>query len=261
MDRFNRADGGLLAAGIAYNAVLALIPVALLVSGLAGILLTDPASRADLIRSMAAILPPLAGVVDEIVGGLSRASPSLSIVGLLLAAWGASRLFAALESAVAQMDAAGPRRSLVRRTARRVGSVLVLAGVLLAALLAAPALALGVEMSGAGSGERPVLDLLLAIIPPGLSAVALAAVYRLVPVGRPSWAAIRLPAIVGAVALVIVTRVFVFVTPRIFGANLVYGTLGAILISLAWLDLVFSVVLIGAAWVRERDATREAAVA
>lgn len=261
MDRFNRADGGLLAAGIAYNAVLALIPVALLVSGLAGILLADASSRADLIRVLAGFVPPLAGVVDEIVGGLSRASPSLSIVGLLLAAWGASRLFAALESAIAQLDAAAARRSLVRRTARRVGSVLVLAGVVLAALLAAPALALGVEMSGARSGQRPLLDLLLAVVPPALSAVALAAIYRLVPVGRPSWHAIRVPAIAGAIALVVLTRVFVFVAPRVFGANLVYGTLGAILVSLAWLDLVFSVVLIGAAWVRERDASREAAVA
>lgn len=260
MDRFNRADGGLLAAGIAYNTVLALIPVALLVSGFAGVLLTDPASRTDLIRAIAGFLPPLAGVVDEIVGGLSRASPSLSIVGLLLAAWGASRLFAALESAIAQMDAAVARRSLVRRTAGRVGSVLVLAAVVLAALLAAPALAIGVEMSGAGSGQRPLLDLLLAVIPPTLSGIALAAVYRLVPVSRPSWRAIRVPAVVGAIGLVALTRVFVFVTPRIFGANLVYGTLGAILVGLAWLDLVFTVVLIGAAWVREREGNREAVV-
>jgi uncharacterized BrkB/YihY/UPF0761 family membrane protein len=54
--------------------------------------------------------------------------------------------------------------------------------------------------------------------------------------------------------------VFVFVAPRVFGANLVYGTLGAILIGLAWLDLVFTVVLLGAAWVRERTTSAEAAV-
>ena len=53
---------------------------------------------------------------------------------------------------------------------------------------------------------------------------------------------------------------FVFVAPRVFGTNLVYGTLGAILVGLAWLDLVFTVVLLGAAWVRERATSGEAAV-
>ncbi|MDQ3126956.1 MAG: YihY/virulence factor BrkB family protein [Chloroflexota bacterium] len=261
LDRFAAADGGLLAAGIAYNAVLALIPLGLLATGLAGIVLNDPASRADLIRSIASIVPPLAGVVDEIVGGLAKASPSLSFVGLALAAWGTSRLFAAIESGIAQMDLGSPRRSLIRRTARRIGSIVVLGGILLAAVLATPLLSIAVEVSGASGGARPVYDLLLALLPPLLGGAALAAVYRLVPVSQPSWSAIATPAIVGAIALVVLTRVFVFVTPRIFGANLVYGTLGAILVGLAWLDLVFTIVLIGSAWVRERSSSSEAVVA
>lgn len=260
LDRFAAADGGLMAAGIAYNAVLAVIPLGLLATGLAGIVLNDAASRADLIRSIASILPPLAGVVDEIVDGLAKASPSLSVVGLALAAWGTSRLFAAIESGIAQMDLGSPRRSLIRRTARRIGSIVVLGGILLAAVLATPLLSIAVEVSGASGGSWPVYDLLLALLPPMLGGAALAAVYRLVPVSRPSWSAIATPAIVGAIALVVLTRAFVFVTPRIFGANLVYGTLGAILVGLAWLDLVFTIVLIGSAWVRERSSSSEAVV-
>lgn len=252
LDRFGAADGGLLAAGIAYNAVLALIPVALLASGLAGILLSDPRSRADVISAIVAFLPPLTGVVDEIVGGLSIASPSLSVIGLILAAWGTSRLYASLESAIVQLGASGRRRGIVGRTARRLGSIAVIAGILLAALIAAPALAIGVEIAGAAGVHRPLLDVLLALVPPVLGGMALAAVYRLVPVDRPSWRAISVPAILGTVALVVVTRAFVFLTPRVFGANVVYGTLGAILIGLTWLDLVFTVILVGAAWVDER---------
>lgn len=261
LDRFSAVDGGLLAAGIAYNAVLALIPIGLLATGLAGIVLTDARSRAELVASIAGFLPPLAGVVDEVVGGLSLASPSVSLVGLVLAAWGTSRLFASLESGIGLMDLGGPRRSLVRRTARRVASIAVLAVMLLAALLAAPVLALAVELSGSSGGVRPVLDALLAVIPPALAAGALVAVYRLIPVRRPAWRQIGVPALSGALALVVITRLFVFVTPRVFGANLVYGTLGAILVGLAWLDLVFTVVLIGAAWVRERETSDVAAVA
>jgi YihY family inner membrane protein len=260
LDRFNAADGGLLAAGIAYNAVLALIPVGLLATGLAGVLLTDARSRADLIAAIATFLPPLVGVLDEIVGGLSKASASVSLLGLGLAAWGTSRLYASLESGFAQLDTAAPRRTLARRTVRRVGSVVVLAAILLTALVAAPVLAIAVEIAGATGAARPVLDLLLAIIPPVLAGLALSVVYRLVPVSRPSWRAISMPTVVGAVVLVAVTRVFVFVTPRIFGANVVYGTLGAILVGLAWLDLVFTIVLIGSAWIRERSRPAEAVV-
>jgi uncharacterized BrkB/YihY/UPF0761 family membrane protein len=223
LDRFNAADGGLLAAGVAYNVVLALIPMGIVASGFAGLVLNDPESRAEMIRTISRFLPPLAGVVDEIVGGLSRASPSLSIIGLLLAAWGTSRLFAALESAIAQINAGGPRRSLVQRTARRLGSIAVLTGIVLVTVLATPVLALAVEISGTGPA-RPILELFLAVLPPVLGGLALALAYRLIPLPRPTWRAIVPPAVVGAVAVVILTRVFVFLAPRLFGANLVYGT-------------------------------------
>ena len=259
LDRFAAVDGGLLAAGIAYNTALALIPIGLVASGLAGLVLGDPASRLAFVHSVTAILPPLAGVIEDIVAGLTTASPSLSIVGLVLAAWGTSRLFASLESAITQLDAASPRRSLIRRTARRLGSIAVLAGIVLAALLVTPALAIALEMTPSGP-TRPVLDALLALAPPVVAGVALAAVYRLVPASRPTWRAIGPPAVVGALAVVALTRIFVFVAPRVFGANLVYGTLGAILVGLTWLDLVFTIVLIGAAWVLERIATSEAVV-
>jgi membrane protein len=259
LDRFGAADGGLLAAGVAYNAVFALIPIGLLATGFAGLLLNDPASRAEMIRTIATFLPPLSGVLDEIVAGLSRASPSVSIVGLVLAGWGTSRLYAALESAIAQMDVAAPRRSLARRTARRLGSIAVVALIVIAALVATPVLAIAVEISGSSPG-RPLLDVLLAILPPSLTAAALATVFRVVPPLPPRWRAIGLPAVACSIALLVLTRVFVFVAPRLFGANLVYGTLGAILVGLTWLDLVFTVVLLGAAWVRERAAPVEAVV-
>jgi len=127
-------------------------------------------------------------------------------------------------------------------------------------LIAAPVLTIVLGLSDATSAVRPVLATMVAIVPPALSAIALAAVYRVVPATRPAWRAISLPALCGAGAVIVLTRVFIFVGPRIFGANLVYGTLGALLIGLTWLDLVFTVVLLGAAWVRERASVAEAAV-
>jgi membrane protein len=260
LERFNAVDGGLLAAGVAYNAVLALIPLGLVASGLAGFFLRDPGSQADVIAAVVAFAPPLAGVIDEIVGGLSEASASLSIIGLVLAAWGTSRLFAALESGVAQMFAGTPRRSLVRRTAWRLGSILVMAAILLAALIGGPALAIVGDVATLTGSLGQAVGTLIVLLPIALSGVAIAAVYRFIPPARPTWRSIGLPAGAVALALVGLTRLFVFLTPRLFGANFVYGTLGAIFVGLAWLNLVFTVILLGAAWVRERSLTEEPVV-
>jgi membrane protein len=260
LDRFNAVDGGLLAAGVAYNAIFALIPLGLLASGIAGFVLRDPTSQANAIAGIIAFAPPLAGVIDEILAGLSTASASVSIVGVVLAGWGTSRLFASLESAFAQIFAGTPRRGLIRRAAWRIGSIGLMAVILLLALIGAPALTIVGEVARANGTLDLLIETVLLAFPIAGTGLALAAVYRFIPPARPTWPAIGVPAAVGALTLAALTRIFVFLTPRLFGTNVVYGTLGAILISLAWLDLVFTVILIGAAWVRERAVDREAVV-
>ena len=134
----------------------------------------------------------------------------------------------------------------------------VVGGILILALLAAPVLSFLEDRAGEGTTVRAVLDLLLAVVPPVLAAVALLVVYRIVPLVRPSWRAVLVPGILGGLALVVLTRVFTFIAPRLLAGNVVYGTIGTILVGLTWLDFVFIVILFGAAWVVERR-TLEAA--
>jgi len=183
---------------VAYNAVLALIPLALLASGLAGFFLRDPASQAEVVAALIGFAPPLAGVVDEIVGGLSEASASLSLIGLLLAAWGTSRLFAALESGIAQMFSGTPRRGLVRRTAWRIGSIVIMAAILLIALVGAPALAIVGDIASLSGPLDTVYTTLLVLLPIAVTGLSIAAVYRFIPPARPTWRAIGLPAVAAA---------------------------------------------------------------
>jgi membrane protein len=262
VDRYSSVDGGLLAAGLAYNAALALIPVALIVAALAGFVLTDPASQARFITAVVTFAPPLAGVIDEIVGGLATASTSLSVVGLLLAGWGSSRLYASLESAIAQIFAGSTRRGFVSRTVRRVGAVAVLAFIMTVALIGVPALSVAADVIGAsGPVEGVVVTVVVLMATLAVATLALVALYRVLPAARPTWRQVRGPAAWAAVALFVITRAFTLLAGRLFGANVIYGTLGAIFVGLAWLDVVFMVILIGAAWVRERGMNEEAVVA
>jgi uncharacterized BrkB/YihY/UPF0761 family membrane protein len=45
----------------------------------------------------------------------------------------------------------------------------------------------------------------------------------------------------------------VFIAPRLIGAAAVLGTVAAVFATLAWLGLSFQALLLGAAWVAERE--------
>ena len=253
LDRFAAADGGLLAAGIAYNAAFALVPLALLVAAIAGLILTDPESRRRFVEAVGTVVPPLSGVLNEIVNGMASASTSLSIVGLVLAVWGTSRLFAAIESGFAQVFAGLGRRGFVGRTVRRVGSVGVMASIVAVALVVVPVLSVvGDVVRASGPLEGVLLTVALVAASLALTTLAVAGLYRgLSPIAVP-WRVARRPAFVVALALLVITRAFTLLAPRLFSANAVYGALGTIFLALAWLDLVFLAILLGAAWVADR---------
>jgi len=208
------------------------------------------------------LFPPLAPIVDQILAGLSQTSTTATVIGLIVAGWGTSRVFASLQSAIVQLETTSARRSFVRSTARRIGSIFVVAGILLFSLLLSPILSIL-----RGQTEDPSRATIVAvaevILPIALASLALGVVYRVMPIIRPSPRAVAPAAVLGAVALDILSRGFVFFAPRLFAGNVVYGTLGAILVGLVWLQLVFMIILIGAAWTIERslDLSRAASLA
>jgi membrane protein len=260
IDRYNAHGGGLLAAGIAYNTLFAILPMALFGGAVLGFFVTDPTGLANVTSALVEWAPPLASVVDEILRGLATASPSLSIIGLVGMAWGATRLFASLEMGIGAMFAEAPQRGIVSRTLRRVASVLVVAGIVVAVFLSTSVASFVSELGliGGDAAGLGVIVLLLGL-PMVVASLALAIVYRVLPPVRPGVSAFLMPAVTIGVALVILTRLFAVITPRALGANFVYGTLGAIFVALFWLGLAYSMILIGAAWVRERMLAVEAA--
>jgi membrane protein len=253
IDRYNAADGLLLASGLAFQATLTLVPHALLISAIAAVVLADPESRHRFIEVVVTFAPPLAGVVNEIVQGLMAAPPTLSIIGIVLAIWGTSRLFASLEIAVSRVFAGSTRRSYVHRTIRRLGAVAIVAVVVTVALFAVPILSIAGDLVRAtGPLESVLTTAVLLAMALALATLAMASLYRVLPEQRPTWSAISLPSAGVAVGLLLITRAFTLVAPRLFDSNAIYGTFGALFLGLTWLNLVFVLVLFGAAWVAER---------
>ncbi len=257
---YDAAGGGLVAGGLAYAALVAILPGLLLVVSVVGLIVNSPAVREQLVVAISTAVPPLdslARVALEQVATGAVPTGALAILGLL---WGSSRFYAGLDTAFARIFRNAPRRNLVQQSVRGLivtalfvalpVAVLVAGSVISWFLDVAPA---GSEISGAARTAWQVASPLGSIV---LFIVGTALVYRFVPARRLSWRAYLRPAVVAGLALAGFTQVFTFVAPRLVGAAALYGTFVAGFALLAWLSVGFNVLLLGGAWTRVRALAR-----
>jgi len=255
LERYGAAGGGLLAGGLAYSALFAIVPLAALMAGIVGLVVDDEARRSALVAAIADVLPPLRDVVRLVLDEAAGAAGAISILGGLTLAWGASRFAIAFEDAMRRIFGGERRRGVVTRNAAALVAVLGLIGVaILGAVLAGLSSFLDAAEARGGPVVGFVIGMGLAVVPALLTVLSIGLVYRLVPVIAPGWRAIVPPAIVVAVVLTVLTRIFVFIAPRLVGAAATIGALATAFAALAWLSLSFQAILMGAAWVRQRDA-------
>jgi membrane protein len=254
LDRYGAAGGSLLAGGLAYSALFAIVPLAALMAGIVGLVVDDAARRAAVVNAIADVLPPLRDVVRLVLEEAAGAAGAISILGGVTLVWGASRFAVSFEDAMGRIFGGVQRRGFMRRNAAALVAVVGLIGV---AFLGAVLAGLASFLDAAEGRGGPVVGFfggtVLALVPSVLTVATVALVYRLVPVGAPRWVALLPPAIVVALVLTVLTRVFVFIAPRLVGAAATIGALATAFAALAWLSLSFQAILLGAAWVRERN--------
>lgn len=254
LDAYGNAGGGLLAGGLTYSAVFAVLPSLLLLTGLVGFVVTDPARRAAIVGGIGRALPPFEGLVANLLEGLSEDSTGFGILGLLGLAWGASHFYGSLDDAFSRIFLNDPRRGFVARTVRGLLSVILLVTVFVAALGLTGIGSYLAEQTATRFGGRTT-DF-WQIASPTLAAVvfvlATAIVYRVVPGRQVSWSALRLPALVVGILLALLTQLFSFIAPRLIGVASLYAAFVAVFAAMVWLSTGFQILLIGATWVRER---------
>jgi membrane protein len=251
--RFASVGGPVLARGLAFVALFALVPALLVILAVVGILVGDPALRDRISAILAAQIPPLEAVIDEALAGFSGLAAPTGIVGLVLLVWSASGLVRAFDGAfrlVFEDDGAGrtPLRD-VAAVAAVAGGTFAAAVVLVVVTVPGPL----VDVVGVpGPAVRTVASF-------GAVAALVALAYRFVPRPRPGWQRLALPAVVTGAAIFALTALFGIVGPLLFGSAAVYGAFGALFLGLVWLGNVTQVLLLGAAWVAEREHRARAA--
>jgi membrane protein len=254
-DIYGQAPGGLLANGLAFTALFAIVPIALVTLGVAGLLVDDPTVQGQLAAAIGTLFPPVRDLVDEALRAMSEGAGLTSVLGIVGLLWTVSQFYVTLDIAFARIFTGTPERDLVRRTARGFVWVMGLVGIVVALIIGGslavaaeallPTTASTLTEFGKIVSSTPVVVL--------LGIVVVLATYRVVPPRAPSWRAASLPAVVAGTGIVVLSQLFLYLAPRIVGAAALAGSLATAFIALAWLSFTFQLLLLCAAWVRVRD--------
>lgn len=254
LDRYNAAGGGLLAAGLAYSAVFAIVPGVLLLVGVVGLVYADPVQQANVVAVIAGVLPPMRDLIEAVLVEASKGAGPVSIVGAVVLVWSTSRFVVAFQDALSRVMGGTRRRGVLASNLSALAAVVLMVGALIASTLVGGLL--DFLHAGAQSGALEVVGSLLSIalglLPIMVTVGAVVAVYRIVPIPRPPWRAVIPPGIAVGLVLSGLARVFIYLAPRLIGAAAFLGSLATVFAALAWLGLSFQAILFGAAWVRER---------
>jgi membrane protein len=253
-DRFGAAGGGLLAGGLTYAALFALLPALLLVTGVLGFIVDDADRRRAIVEGIGESLPPLRGFLDASLEQITRGAAGAGTVGLIALAWGASRFYGSLDDAFARIFDTAPKRGLVARTVRGLLSVVLLISVFLAALILTGIASFLAEQTSSrfGSDTRTFWGVATPLLTLAVFVAGAGVLYRVVPARHVPLGRLLLPAVVVGFALTVLTHLFSYVAPRLIGSAAVYGAFVAIFAAMVWLSTGFQLILLGAAWLRER---------
>jgi membrane protein len=252
---YGDAGGGLLAGGLAYSGLLASLSACLLIVGLIGFLVRDPVRQAALVDELAQRLPPLAELLRTGLDRVADSATQFSILGLLGLSWGISRFYGDIDAAFGRVFSGVHQRGLRARLVRG----LVLTGILIGAIVGS--VAAGTVTAIADSilppDVLPVVSaataIALVLLPILLYVASVGAIFRWVPPATVPWRYAGRPTLVVALALTLLSNIFVAIQGRLLGALELFSGFVIVLATMIWLSLGFQLLLLGAAWVRVRQ--------
>ena len=240
----------LLAAGVAFFGMLALVPALIALLSIYG-LVADP-DRIDeqIVDALSAAPAEVRDLVSQQVRDIGDASSGavLAVVGgLLLALWSASsgmkNLIEAINAAYDEEETRGFVKLRSLSLGFTLGAIVFLV-VAFAAIALLPAL---LAESGLGTAGRIVVSVARFVVLFVGMLFALAVLYRYGPDRRePKWSWASPGAVLAAVGWLLGSLLFSVYAANFGKYNETYGTLGAVVVVLLWLLLTALVVILGA---------------
>ncbi len=241
----------LLAAGVSFRALLAVVPAAVAAITIWG-LVADPQQITDQIAQFAQMLPESGGqLVEEQLGQLTdQAGGTLGValvVSLLVALWSASSGMLGLVEGIGAAYGEADTRSFLRR--RALGLILTLAALifLLISLTLLTALPPILDALGLEGSARMAVEVARWVGLAVLTAVGLAVIYRVGPdraSPRTRW--VTWGAALATVVWLLGSAAFSLYVSNFGEFDETYGSLAGVVIVMLWVFLSAFAVLIGA---------------
>ena len=267
--RFGESGGPLIAAGLAFYALFAMLPGVLLMVGLTGLWASDPDNRLALLQELIDRFPPVAAFLRENLQKLVEGGGAISIVGAIGAFWGASSFYGVMDEAMARFFPGGRVRNIIEQRIRGLIAVVALMAAAVAVIVIGSAWSFA-ENQPSPAGPPAIRAaheaglLVLRVLSPTITIASFVAavlvVFKIVPTMAPSLRAALIPSVVTGVAIAVITGLFGLVANLMIGGLAAFGVIATLFGALIWLNYVFQVLLLGAAWARVRR-DREAAAA
>lgn len=245
-------DGiSLLSAGVAFYALLALVPGLVALISIYG-LLAEPSDVQEQITSTLSAAPRevrelVSSQLEDIVSSAGGGAILGAILGIILALWSASsgvgHLVESINRAYDEKETRGWVELKILSLALTVGAVVFLL-VAFATIALLPSL---LAKTGLGIVGRILVGVLRWILLLAGMSTGLGILYRYGPDrDNPRWQWVSPGAIVAALLWVIGSLVFSLYTANFGKYNETYGSLGAVVVLLLWLYLTALVVIVGA---------------
>jgi membrane protein len=240
-----------MAAAIAYNVLFAIIPlIALFVAGF-GFLVRMPEIRTSVVDRILEAVPLTSGVVIGTLRAVSSASGPLGIAGFLGLIWTAMGLFGTVRGSVNTAWDVEKGPGLIRRTLLDLGSMIGLGLLLGASILGTTALHALQNLSGLVLGRfsyhfELILDAIGWLFPAAVTFAAFYLLYRYVPNVRHGFREVWPGALLAAVLFEVAKHGFAIYVAHFNRYEVLYGSLGAVMLFLFWVYVSSNILLIGA---------------
>lgn len=251
---FGDADGNLLAAGLAYGALFAVISGLLLLVSVLVVIGDTPAARDEAIDAIVAAVPPLESFAHAIVDGLADGARVGTLLGLAAFAWGASGFYLSLHAALDRVMPGDRRRSSIVARIHGLLAVSLVVGAILAAIVAGSVLSFDrvfttLDALGLAALVGPIVGV-------GASTLVALLAFRFVPTDPPTVRESLPGAFAAGVGIGLLTALFGILAPYLVGELAGLGVIASVFVALIWFSWTFRILLYGASIAAARRALR-----
>ena len=242
------------AAAISYHVIFSLVPLAIFIVSVLGLVLQDESTRQDLIDRVLDIIPLSEGegrqtVEDAIIGFTNVSGPALAI-SLLIMLWSASAIFSSIRRALNAVWGKYEVRPFVWAKLTDFAQIGVLSLALLASLVLTGVLRAVREVSYEWGGPFASSNLLWELVALALPVIPTFTVflvlYHIVPASRPHWNVVAPGALLATLLFEVLKNTFAIYVTHFNDFDVVYGSLAGVLLFLLYMYLAASILLLGA---------------